>query len=911
MKRSNLNAILPLLFLLFQSKVYAQGMAEKYTRFQVSPFVESESVIEGMEDNFDASPGSYFTTSVSFMESSLNPSMTSCDNSDGRPTSLFSDQIEDLVDPFKKCYENNIDKMSDKENYCKCISDRRAISLKDFEAVSLALKDEADDYAAEIAKSNMLVLQDKLMATVALLNGLSKSYDLKSECTPERIIDIIKEHGNSGSCAKGKMRELDKFFSENNVYEHFIKSIEETSLRTKDKVLDKKEFQSSIQELAPLLEKASQYNKGNLSLSDKDLQQLKIDLEQSISKIKIISHFQLELVSPNGSQRKLGINQIPGQVGSSIELPNLLDIYNEMKNKDSKNSDPLRATRALIGGEIRNISKTCEQLPLNIDFICSKALDKNYALAKIQNNPLHMAKIIQDKMSKGDFVARYSGISDFSKFTDPLKLPASQFTFPNGIQTPTNSSDGQELSRNVDLFQCAYSYPALVNSIVVGKVKDKQFDDIFAMSIFTSPVNSTIGKSRTIRDLDTEATLFDPYKKLQQAEDSQLAKAVVTVGKDAIEQRLDPTKNAKRRRPSATEFLNRTFGTDSAFSQKPSDALGKGGTSSSSSIFGSPSSSSSSTSSPVTTSSSTGQGYAPTSFTPLSSGTFNGSSSIDDLPKTPETKTPDGYQSLIDSYEQRLATMMEKMAEMTAKKSSKQKEAEASNNPADEEELAEISEEENQLKSTIGELKNQIKVLQDKKTQIQDTHGAEKTKSNRSFEQAVKRPQGSHSAESVNAPATQHQGKNISGPISSSAMNNGISSSSSSSASHSSLSSQPSSKDFVLRAEDVNLEGKVVLSSKEFKMNDQKFAAELYEKANGQPVYVTQTLPDGTEEVLIYEAVKLPDGTITYVPKKLTAEEKKDAKAKKPAEASLKKEKDKNRKRVKVQDLNQLMQTVK
>lgn len=856
---------------------------------------DSLSVIDSLNDNTAKLNEAFieqFQSNFSAISLSVGAEEKACSDEDN---SYFSEQLNEATKPFLRCQKDHIRKTLNKEKYCQCIGEKSSITYSEFKAVSEDLRKEAKEYSEQIVSSNMMVLQDKMFAMVALHNQLTNNYPgYQNKCTPEKMIEALRQAAKSESCANGKLKELDKYFKDDNVYDKFVESIEKLNKSTKKQALDKEALNDNIEQLSPLIIKAMQYNSGTLKLNTSEVKALKKEIEAVISKSSIIRHFTFKLQSPNNPRINFKVNELSQYTNGMSSQPDLGEILKEkLGNNDLFDADKtLRGLKRIVGDEIRKVESFCDAIPSNVNFICEKALSTDYSMAQIQNNTLHLAKIVNRSLDN-------RSVEELTKFSDI------SYSFNPGLTVaqyhPTQSIESQILSEKVDMLQCAYSYPQLAPSLVLGIIPSEKDKDLFMMSKYTPSYFSSIGQSANYRNLLNDAILYDPFKKLEKAEEEQMVHTTAsTLGKDLSKFRLEPT---KRTRSTPSEVLNRAFGSGAASS--PSALTARTGPVSS--LF-----SGDKTNGATDTN---GQGVVThatsnqASYTPMPALPTSVIQSNVNLPSEAVTpKNPSDYQSVIDSYEQRLATMMEKLAEVTSSKKTKESKAKAGGEGQSDEDLDVVNEEETTLKNTIGQLKDQIETLKQKKeaaTSVKNQTSVSQTPA-KPFQLAPRKISntGRTNYDSpVNSPAPTPQAAK------SSFTSNSSSSSPSSATSSSFLSTSTlnTGKEFTLKAEDINLEGKMVVSAKEFKINDQKFVSELYQKANGEPVYVTQMLPDGTEEVMVYEPVKLPDGTITYVPKKVAAAAEVKKAAKPVAPAATKDQ----RKRVKVQDLNQLIQTVK
>lgn len=857
---------------------------------------ESRSALEPL--NKQAGKKSMFDYEAHYEIQNLNQSSTAESCADDE-IQAFNEKLADVVDPARNCRKIiKFDPVNQKE-YCQCLSQMplSKITPEDMNTIAKKLKEEANAFSEEIIRANISAIQDKLLAGIALHNQIKNKYpNYNNKCNPEQMVESVSKAGRTGSCANGKMKKLDSILAKSNAFDEILASATKLNHDTSEATLDNKNINQGIDDIVLLLQKLDLSKTSLDSISPKEIDVLREKLEVELKENPFFRMYKVEFYNPITESTEVINNLNSSRLGLGPQEDLMLIIRDKMKDNNFTNKEEVRKElSALFGDHVKNLKNLCGELQENIDFMCERAFDQNYSLSLIQNNPVHLAQIVRSvfiKFNPGEF-----------KF----EMEESNFGYRSDFMGAPKSYDNKILSERVDMLQCSFAFKDLSNSFILAGSKATLDPSLFALGEFTHPVQMTIGDSGRYKDLIAETNRFNPYKKLEKASEEQLLKtAIITRSTANIDNyRLIDHRN---KRTSASELLNRTFGENSEYNRSRSSI-------SSSSTKLSPVTST--TTSATTTSSVSNDSYSPgasssspnmTNYQTLPYNT-NGNlaqNSIDQSTFDADDKKS-SPQSVIDSYEKRLATMMEKLEALTTQRKEKAV-AEDKKGTKTSTEVAPVAEE-TELKSTISKLKEQIATLQSKQNAIDTAKAKPATISTpataKTFTTApakkrnhTTKPQSTESAPVQNYVAKATQKAANSQPTASY---------------QSPSSSSNSGRDFTLRSESLSSEGKFVVSAKEFKVSDQKFISELYEKAAGQPVYVAQLLPDGSEEIILYEPTKMPDGTITYVAKK-----KEMAKVanqeKKPTEKAKEKEKSKpddKRKRVKVQDLNQLIQTVK
>lgn len=814
----------------------------------------------------------------------------------------FSENLSAYVDPTRNCRKIIIDNPLEKKKYCQCLGDKGTrLSIDEMKKVKASLETEAKIFREEIVRANLSAIQDKMLGAIALQNQLANyAKGVGKSCSPEKMIESFNQAIHMGSCGKGKIGQIEQLIGRSNAFAEMSSSFEKFNADTKDDLLDTAKLNADVETLAALLHKFHSLTSNPTQKSEAEFAELKKQMEEALANNPLLRHFRIELPD-HASGKPIVINQFKGI--QKDRQPNLItDLADILKDKKMDNYQDLKkALTTVTGNEIKKAQEICNEIPSNMEFICERAMDPKYSISLIQNNPVHLAKTVKSiflgyKVPNLTFEID-SSITGFG--TSALDLP--------------KNPDNKTLSEKVDMLQCTFAFKDLSEDLIFAST-EKLDPSLYAMADFTHPNKLTIGSSAFVNDLIKEADIFDPYSKFDRANEEQLLRtAMVTKDTKNIDKYRTVDLSTKRRRPSASEMLERTFGGDyratRSASLPPSSAKSSftdmASSSSTATVSSSPSSSNS-FSSAASQGSSFTNNYQ-TLSNPLHSQKVTNDYDDDESSNTVKKSSE---QSVLDSYEKRLASMMERLEAISAQKKEGKKDAgtvASGNQPLAN---AAPTAEEVELKGTIAKLKEQINSLQEKQKAIETKKVAT---AQAAPAQKVVRP--------VNlAPIAKNQHNariptpENTAPASSTARNLKSATNGQTSASGSSFSSTSTgARDFSLRSETLASEGKMVVSAKEFKANDQKFISELYEKAAGQAVYVTQLLPDGSEEIVVYEPTKLPDGTITYVAKKQVKEEKKGDQKKEAKQETKKEEKkeDSKRKRVKVEDLNQLIKTVK
>ncbi len=114
------------------------------------------------------------------------------------------------------------------------------------------------------------------------------------------------------------------------------------------------------------------------------------------------------------------------------------------------------------------------------------------------------------------------------------------------------------------------------------------------------------------------------------------------------------------------------------------------------------------------------------------------------------------------------------------------------------------------------------------------------------------------------------------------------------------------SSSFNLSRDEIEGSDKFIISANNFDANDQKFIKDLFERTQGEPIFLSSTDENGNEKFIMLEAVEKLDGTIEYVPAGSELLEKDDRIRIQKGKKSSKGNKGK-RSRVKVEDLNSLL----
>ena len=672
---------------------------------------ESRSALEPLNDTstmksmFDYE---YSTDMVNLNQTSTDEACNSEEDFDN-----FNEKLADAVDPSRNCRKIiNLDP-NDRKKYCECLSKVtfNKVNPTDMNYITDKLKDEAKTFSDEIIRANVSAIQDKLLAGISLHNQIKNRYpSYKNSCDPSMMIKSVSEAGMKGACANGKMKRLDKVLAKENAFDEIISLATKLNHDTSNSKLDNKNINQGIDEIVKLLQKINQAEnaKGNESVGK--IEELKAKLETELKDNPIFKIYKVDFFNPITGATETINNLHSARLGLAPQEDLMGIIREKLKDQSFSNSDEIRKEiSGLFKHNIENLKNLCDELKGNIDFMCEKALDNDYSLSLIQNNPVHLAQVV-----KSVFV-------QFNPSEFKFNMEANDLAFNKNLMSLPKSYDNKLLGDKVDLLQCTFAFKELTSSFVLG-ASEKQLDpSLYALGKFTHPLQMTIGDSSRFKDLIGETNRFDPYKKLEKASDEQLLKtAIITQGSGNIDNyRL--TDN-RRKRTSASEMLDRTFGDKSEYGRQRSslasnktEALIAAGSSAAASTPTNSDNYSSGVTSPTSNMSN-----MPT--LPQSSNNHYSSNNSDDL-DAKEAGT--SSQSVIDSYEKRLSTMMEKLEALTTQRKEKA--------VAEEKKGAKVTTEvaptveETELKSTISKLKDQIATLQSKQKAIDSAKASKPT----------------------------------------------------------------------------------------------------------------------------------------------------------------------------------------
>ena len=820
----------------------------------------------------------------------------------------FNTALNTYANPSSKCHTENYP-FKEKNKFCDCISEANLnkFSKDDYLMMMEEIKSAADMKQADYVNINLQLLKNKVLSSLEQYHRF-KGIDgkIQTSCTPDILIGNFNKAVNS--CSEGEKKGVKRITENKTPFKaldlHFNQLNKEFASKKRSSTNPYKQHDKLI----VLLEKAHKYNTGKLNLGTADLDKLEEEIGIILDGDTLLRDYSVKLEEPiTGMKRVINSDGIVSKEGRSGQSDLLTTIINKAQNTAmlTLTDKPLSTDKLKEAFEENLIdlssenSIACYSIISNVTNICNSAENIKHFISTVQKDQKHLAKIIYsisgEKIYGKNIYDKTQDLRLHLKNGD-INLMSSSFNLDS-----SNTAVGDAIMTNqVSALQCSLAFPDKVNGLIDGEMN---FDD----------------KSRN-KNLFTTIT-----DKTTAAEYSYIGNFNGDSSKDYLNTFLNHNPSGKigtiskisQKKTTKTYTKNNLVTTDSSVGTSLLrgahnwSARGETKYISPTENLSTPEQSGSSSAEIIN---STGNPEEPNQSSEVPERQLilpsTGISSLPQIGLTNKTETNKASTEQLEErdapqdtsmqeYKARMDKMMQKMAELTEKK---EKSAVSTGKDVKEEDEKMVG-----LEKTIASLKTQIMDLKKKKPIVKEAPKATTSIGIRPF--AHENNNQSSSTRSTPAQASSTQSKPATSqqsviPSRQSASQQRATDNENTSTSITSSGGGKSSE-FSLSSEKINLEGKFTVSAKDFNLSDKGAMTELFQRSNGKPIYVTQTLPDGSKEVVIYEATKDKDGNMAYKPKRIgpnfdptIAKKKTEKKAKK---------KEKSRKRMKVEDLNKLI----
>ncbi len=924
-----LTVVILLLFCSFRSFAEAQ--------IDIYGFNVEGNLLEQLRDEVELAPraGTNYQMARMLMNSSFN-SVISTDVPCSDTTEQFSSKLYLSIEPTKVCHQQNSAGWTDRDEFCSCMAENSLgmIDPEKYNEILGKIIEEAKKKQNYYVNTTFQLLKDKVLSNIEAMNKYGRSANLT--CGPSTLISNFNKA--TKECSSESLSKIEEMTNQKDVFNLLDDNFRALNNEFKAKTYNNREFENITSELAALLKTVYRHNQKTELIPSEKISEVDNKLKSLLNQNPLLRKFQVKISTGNSGQYTF--NNPMANLLNVIEKPDLFEemeksqygslrenLSIEIGNENSKSilqlNDIEKNLKAVIDHEVSQQNQFCAEIKVTVKHICQSATSINPTIKSIQKDPMHMAKIVNEVLGERIYGTELNNKKH--DYNSPINLdydPELMGLYRPNIPSAEELNEEYSSRKMIDVvssLQCTFVLPKMLNDFVPGILlapaqnKNLQrFSDIGnSYGAFNSQFLGRIADTDPSMLLDSFQN-YDPYGFMNSATNwsKDLAKVAREENNIKTKDNVGFTPIYDWRSQSTITSASKPDDTNLS----PAAGVGTGGKTVSdinelreragqNATSNDEETEAEINNTPVLETPSVGITNLPQVGLPTTTQKA-AQSSAEGISK--EIPTPEANP--LADYEMRMQEMMAQMAVLTAKSAQLAKQSKA------DKEDEEIDEEKDELKQTIAGLQAEIDDLAKKKKEVSKVTKQESKPTTigitpfQSVNQSAPAKSSSQKAVAANKQAVATGASRSSTPMASSQSSVSAPTMSSLGGSKG-FSSQSSSKsDFALNAESVNLEGKFTISAKDFKTSDQKIMSDLYKKANGQPIYVTEKLPDGTEEVVMYEAVKEEDGTIKYVPKKIKDLVPLEKAAKKKSKAKTKKENEaKKRKRTKVEDLNKLI----